>query len=304
MPNITRVSTMALQTRTISDFSRVQGQLADLQNQMSSGVKTKKFQGITGDVEQFTGLEGEIDKLQTLINNNTENISRFRTARNVVESIISVVDNMENFLTLRRNGAMENKMQFQQQMEDMRKNLTRELNATFGSRFLFGGTRTDTPPVMDEPIPSPAQIGVPDDSYYQGSKENLIVRPTKDYDIEFDVRADEEAFQKVMGAAAYALQADVEDDEDKIAESLQMMQDGLEGIIAIQARLDARLVTMEDINDRHEALKTHFTNVKESLINTDILSASTEVSINESILTATFQSFARINSLRLVDFLG
>lgn len=303
MPNITRVSTMAIHTRTVSDFTTVQGRLADLQNQISSGVKTDNFQGITGDVEHFTGLESEIDKLQTLINTNTENISRFRTARNVVESIISVVDNMENFLTLRRNGAFEDKMQFQQQMNDLRKNFTRELNATFGTRFLFGGTRTDTPPVIDDPVPPVVEFGVPDDSYYQGSKENLIVRPSKNYDIEFDVRADDEAFQLVMSAAAYALQSDLEDDEDKIAESLQMMQDGLQGIIAIQAKLDARLVTLEDINDRHEALKTHFTSVKETLINTDILTASTQVAIDQSILTATFQSFARINSLRLVDFL-
>lgn len=302
MPTIHRISTMSLQTRTVSDFTNVQSRLADLQNQISSGVKTDNFQGITGDVEQFTGLESEIDKLQTLINTNTENISRFRTARNVVESIISVTDNMENFLTLRRNGAMEDKMQFQQQMTDMRENLVRELNATFGARFLFGGTRTDTPPVI-EPIPAPAEIGVPDDSYYQGSKENLIVRPAKNYDIEFDVRADDEAFQNVMTAAAYALQADLEDDEDKISESLQMMQDGLQGIVAIQARLDARLTTLDDINDRHEALKLHFTSVKETLINTDILTASTQVSIDQSILTATFQSFARINGLRLVDFL-
>ncbi len=303
MPTITRISTVSLQTRTVSDFTRVQSQLADLQNQISSGVKTDNFQGITGDVEHFTGLEAEIDKLQTLINTNTENISRFRTARNVVESIISVVDNMENFLTLRRNGAFEDKMQFQQQMTDMRENLVRELNSTFGSRFLFGGTRTDTPPVI-EPVPAPAEVGVPDDSYYQGSKENLIVRPAKNFDIEFDVRADDEGFQKVMAAIAYSLQADNEDDEDKIAEALTMMQSGLQDIISTQAKLDARLVTMEDINDRHEALKLHFTSVKETLINTDILSASTQVAIDESILTATFQSFARINSLRLVDFLG
>lgn len=302
MPTIHRISTMSLQTRTVSDFTNVQSRLADLQNQISSGVKTDNFQGITGDVEQFTGLESEIDKLQTLINTNTENISRFRTTRNVVESIISVTDNMENFLTLRRNGAMEDKMQFQQQMQDMRENLVRELNSTFGGRFLFGGTRTDTPPVT-EPVPAPAEIGVPDDSYYQGSKENLIVRPAKNYDIEFDVRADDEGFQKVMAAIAYSLQADSEDDEDKIAESLQMMQSGIQDIIATQAKLDARLVTMEDINDRHEALKLHFTSVKETLINTDILTASTQVSIDQSILTATFQSFARINGLRLVDFL-
>lgn len=303
MANITRVSTLAIHSRTVNDFTRVQANLADLQNQISSGFKTDNFKGITGDVEHFTGLQAEISKLSTLINTNTENISRFRTARNVVESIISVVDDMENFLTLRRNGAFENKMQFQQQMTDMRLNLTRELNATFGSRFLFGGTRTDTPPVLDDPVPAPAQVGVPDDSYYQGSKENLIVRPAKNYDIEFDVRADDPAFQKVMAAISYALQADLEDDETKIAEAYTMMQDGLQGIISIQAKLDARLVAMEDINDRHEALKIHFTSVKETLINTDVLTASTQVAIDESILTATFQTFARINGLRLVDFL-
>lgn len=303
MPNITRISTLALQTRTVSDFARVQSQLADLQNQISSGVKTDNYKGLTGDVEQFTGLEAEIAKLDTLINNNTQNINVFQTGRDVMESIISVTDNIENFITLRRNGAMENKLEFQQQLKDMQKNLTRELNATLGGRFLFGGTRTDTPPVIEDPVPTPANIGTPDDSYYQGSKENQILRPAKNYDIEFDIRADDDAFQKIMGAIALALQGDLEDDDSKISDAYTMVQEGLQGAIGLQARMDARLVTLNDINDRHQTLKTQFTNVQESLINTDLLSASTEVSITESILQATFQSFARINNLRLVDFL-
>lgn len=301
---ITRVSTLSIHQRTVSDFTRVQSNLATLQNQISSGVKTDTFLGLVGDVEQFTGLESEIDKLNTLITNNTENISRINTSRNVMDSIIAVTDDMENLLTLRRNGAMENKLQFQQQMKDMRQNLTREMNATLGGRFLFGGTRTDTPPVIDNPVPAPAEVGVPDDSYYQGGKENMIIRPAKNFDIEFDVRADDAAFQKVMGAIAYSLQGDLEDDDAQIAASFDMIKDGLEGLISLKARLDARYTVLEDINDRHEGLKVQFTNVKESLINTDILSASTELAINETILQASFQSFSRVNSLRLVDFLN
>lgn len=303
MTTITRVSTLSIHQRTVSDFTRVQSSLANLQNQISGGVKTDNFVGLVGDVEQFTGLESEIDKLNTLINNNTENISRINTTRNVMDSVIAIVDDMENFLTLRRNGAIESKLHFQQQMSDMRQNLTREMNATLGGRFLLGGTRTDTPPVIDDPVPAPAEVGVPDDSYYQGSKENLILRPARNFEIEFDVRADDPAFQKVMAAIAYSLQGDTEDDNTAIAASYDMMKEGLEGIIALKARLDARFTVLEDINDRHMGLKTQFTNVKESLINTDILSASTELALNETILQATFQSFARISNLKLVDFL-
>jgi flagellar hook-associated protein 3 FlgL len=302
MAIITRVSTLSLHQRTVSDFTRVQSNLANLQNQISSGVKTDNFLGLVGDVEQFTGLEGEIDKLNTLLNNNTENISRINTTRNVMDSIVSVVDSIENFMA-GRNGAAKNNMQFQQQMKDMRQNFTRELNTTLGGRFLLGGTRTDMPPVIDDPVPAPVEIGVPDDSYYQGSKENMIMRPAKNYDVEFDVRADDEAFQKVMGAIAYALQADLEDDDDKFAAAYDMIRDGQEDINAVKTRLDARMVVLEDINERHLTMKVQFTNVKESLITTDILSASTELAINETILQATFQSFSRINALRLVDFL-
>jgi flagellar hook-associated protein 3 FlgL len=304
MPVISRISTLSVHQRLVNDFGHAQTELIRLQRQISSGLKTDTFQGLTGDVEQFSGVEAEIEKLRTFENTNTENISRLRSARNVMESAIGVVDGIENLMTLRRNGALEDTMQFEQQIRDMRFSFVRELNTSHGGRYLFGGTRTDAPPVIDDPIPAPVEPGVPDDSYYQGSKENLTLRPGNHYEMEFDIRADDPGFQKVMAAVDLSILADEEDDEAMVAQSLDLLQEGLREMIALQAHVDAKTVALEEINDRHEALRLHFTTVQKELITTDILTASTELAVNETILQATFQSFARINALRLTDFLG
>ncbi len=304
MTIVSRISTYSLQQRTVSDFTRVQAELANLQNQISSGIKADTFDELIGDVEQFTALEAEIKKFTTYENNNTENISRFNTARNAISQSIEITDQMQNLITLRRNGSLEDNISFTQQLTDLRDSLIREMNTTFGGRFLFGGTRSNVPPVITDPLPNPVQVGVSDDTYYQGSRENLIVRPQSGFDIEFDVRADDQAFQDTMAAIALALEGHAEDDEEKVANSFDLITEGLDGLIQLQARVDSRIINLEDINDRHISLRTYFQGVKEEIINTDILSASTKVAIDETILQATFQSYARITSLNLTDFLN
>ena len=60
---------------------------------------------------------------------------------------------------------------------------------------------------------------------------------------------------------------------------------------------------MTNINTRHGSFKLYFLGVKEEIGNADLVSVSTQVAINQGILQASFQAFAKINSLKLADFL-
>ncbi len=304
MTIISRISTYGLHQKTIGDFNSVQSHLANLQNQISSGFKTDRFQDLIGEVEQFVDLEGEIKKLQNYETTNAEGISRYRTQRVAIEEMIQVGDQIEDLMTLRRNGANEDKIAFAQQMRGYITTFARELNTNIGGRYLFAGTRTNVQPVITEPsVPKPVTSTIPDDSFYQGSKENVILRPRSGLDIEFKTRADDEAFQKIVTAAWLSIEGDGEDDDDKLVQAVDMIQQGLDRLISIQADVDGEILNLENINERHESLRLYLTGVSEEIIKTDILTASTQVAIDQTILSASFQAFARINSLNLVDYL-
>jgi Flagellin and related hook-associated proteins len=75
----TRIGSLALINDTLRDVSSSQTRLADLQQQISSGLKSRDFAGLNGSVEQFTQVNGQIERAQQFAINNRLNISKLQT---------------------------------------------------------------------------------------------------------------------------------------------------------------------------------------------------------------------------------
>jgi flagellar hook-associated protein 3 FlgL len=302
MSIITRTSTFAANANFTNNFMRVQTRLFDAQNQISSGLKTQNFAGLAGQVEQFVSLEA---KIRTSINyqeNNAQNISRLETTKKALEQITNKADEMQNLIVLRRNPALANDIAFEQQMRAMMQSVASELNITFEAKYLFAGTRTNVPPVAD-PITPPFKVGEPDDSYYRGSKEDLTLRADERVEFAYRVRADNDAFQAIFAAAHQAIAAHNANDDSMLARALDTLQGGIDKVIATTATVNADILAIENIRQRQNSLELYWKGVTEQLANTDILAVSTKLAADQTILQASFQSFATINQLRLTNFL-
>ncbi len=299
---IQRISTYSVHQSTLRDTSKTQSELAKLQGQLSSGYKTDRFVGIDKQVEQYIGLDAKIRKTDIYIENNAVVLSRLNTTQVTMEKLIDVTNDIQNLMVQRRNPALAKNINFKERLNALRTTAVSLLNTTFEGRFIFGGTRTDTPPVSDTVIP-PITEGVPDAGYYKGSTENLKARTQDNFDIEYNVRADDAGFQKMFAAIDLGLKGDTENSDVKISNAIKLAQEGLSDINAAQTKVNSNIVTVNDINDRHNDLKLYWKGVQEDVIKTDIISVSTAVSINQAILQASFQAFAKINQLKLSDYL-
>lgn len=299
---LTRVSTYAIHQTTLTDVMRLQSRLANLQNQVSSGFKADNFQGLDGQVEAFIQFEAKMKKTQTLVNNNALIIARMQTTDVALEQIISIADDFQDLMVQRQNPVSGGSLQFEMTARSMLETIANQLNTAQEGRYLFGGSRTDVPPVKSG-IPAPLAPGRPDDGYYQGSDTDLYARVQENFEIQYNVRANEEGFQKLLAAIHLGLQADASNDANLLQQATQLVTEALEDIIAIRARVQQNIVNVEEINSRHEQLNLYWKGMSERIIKTDILSASTEIALSEAILTASFQSFTSLNRLRLTDFL-
>lgn len=299
---ITRVSTYAMHQSTLSDVTQLQSRLANLQNQLSSNVKSDNFQGLNGQVEAFVQFEGKMSKTQTLIDNNTLVIARMQTTDVALDQIISIADDFQDLLVQRKSPASGESLQFDISAESMLQALANQLNTAQEGRYLFAGSRTDTPPVAD-PVTVPEFSGIPDDAYYRGNDVDLYARVQENYDVQYNVRANEDAFQKLFAAIDLGMKADVEDSDEQLTQAITMATEALDGIISIRARVQQNIVNVEEINERHEQLNLYWKGLSEKIIKTDLLATSTEIALSEAVLQASFQSFTRLNELRLTDFL-
>jgi flagellar hook-associated protein 3 FlgL len=303
MVELTRISTLSSYNTAISNFQKVQGNLATLQDQISSGKKGRDFESYTGQVEQLTGLEKEVKRLKMYQDHNAETTSRLQTTEQALDSVIDITDKIQDLMTLRNNPVSANSISFPQQLNGLRLSVAKELNVSIEGRYLFGGTRTDAPPVIDNPVPEAFTPGTSDDAYYQGAKENVITRVQDNVDLEFDARADDPAFQKLFSAISLALKGENEKDNALIRQATNLTTEALKEIIALRSNVQSQRTEVDRITLRQKDTQLYFAGVVQEIAEVDKVDAASRVAIDQATLQATFQVYARISGLRLSDFL-
>lgn len=302
MTGMSRVGSVSLLNNTLGDVKNLQQQLADLQEQISSGVKAKTFQQLNGQVEQFTLLESKIRRTDAFVDQNGVNIARMQTADQAMGQLIDVADSMENLIVSARDASSGSALPFEQQMQNLLKAMATAMNINFDGRYVFSGTGTNLPPMPDETIP-PQTNGVPDASYYGGSSTSMTIRADETVEFSFPVRGDDPAFQKIYAAAHQALKAFRDGDDTAMAQALTTLQQGQEELNSVRAGVNMAIVNTNDINDRLESMNLYWKGVTEKVGKTDIVAATTQISSYEAVLQATFQVYARLSQLRLSDYL-
>lgn len=301
--SVGRISTFALYQTTLNDASKVQANLGNLQQQLSSGDKSQDFAGLGGSSsEQFLLLEGKIAKTETYLNNNKIVTTRLNTTDNVLGQVIDTASNLRSLISQRRNIS-SNSAAFPETLKGVWQSLVSQLNTSQEGRYLFSGTSTDTPPVNPDTFPTVADDNQPNDNYYQGSKNDVILRADDNTEIAYNVRADDAGIQKIFAGLALAQKGHDNNSDEQLAKAYDLVVQGLDGVISSQSIVNQNKVAVDNINTQHSSFKLYFQGVKEEIGNTDLVSVSTQVAINQGILQASFQAFAKINSLKLSDFL-
>ena len=297
----TRIGSLALITNTLQDVSQSQTTLATLQEQISSGMKSQTFQGLNGDVEQFAQVTSELSRASQFNTNNTLNISKLNTADSALSTITDLANSMNN-LIVGANGATAATNDIPQQMSALITSLQSQLNVTFDGSYMFGGTDTTNPPVTQAGL-NAIVPGTATANYYSGSQENQTIRADDTTTMAFPVRADDPAFQKIFAAAQLAITAVQNGDAAGLTQAQTMMQDGQSDLIALRSSVGAVSDNITAVNSTLQQQTTYWQQLSDGDSKTDIVAASTQVSSYQAILQASFQVYARLSQLSLVDYL-
>lgn len=298
---VTRVGNVALYNNTLKDVTNTQKRLAELQEQISSGIKSRDFAGLNGQVEQYTLLEAKIRMTTSQIEGNQLNLSRVQTADQAMAQAVEIADKMEDLIVQSRSGATNASIDMPAIMRNYLKDLQQALNINFEGRYLMGGTNTSSAPVPDiMQGGSGVEAGA---GYYAGSEHNITYRRDERTEYEFPIRADDPSFQKIIGAAKLAMDAFAANSTDVMGEALDLMQEGQRDLNVARGRVNSTAISLEQTNEQLNSLKLYWKGVTEEVGKTDLLAASTEVANHEAVLQAAFAVFSRLSQLRLTDYL-
>lgn len=301
---VTRTSTFNTHQQTLGDAGQTQALLNELQQQISSGLKTKSFKGLYGEVEAFTSLDDKMKRTDEFLKNNAILSSRVNLMGASLNNVTDAAREISNSLLLRRNGTANDSVGFESQLDSAWQTIASQLNISVEGRNLFGGIRTDRLPVDASSFPTLYNDeGLPESNYYRGATQDVLMRVQDGFDVPINVRADDPAIQKIYSAFALALEGHQANDEAILSRASEMMSEGIEGVNLMQVNIGTIQISLDRTAEQQGQQSLYWKGVKEEMISTDLVSASTQVAINQGILQASFQTFARISSLKLSDFL-
>lgn len=296
---VNSISTYGSLQKFLQNINVTQNSLNTSQVQISSGYVSQTFDGLEGNVEQYTSLNAQVSRLQNFQQGNSVITSRLQTTNTAIDQSISITNSLKSLLVTQLSGT-SNSAAFQQQLRSSRDALVSQLNTTYQGSYVFGGTNTNTPPVKT-PVPSPVELGKPDDSYYQGAKENTSFRIADGQVIENTVRADDPAFQKIMASISMALEGNGNSETLKKAQDI--LDQGLQGLIGLQATANAQRVRVTQVTSQNETVRVYYKGLADSMAKADLVALSTKVAQDQSTLQASFSVFSRISSLTLSNYL-
>jgi flagellar hook-associated protein 3 FlgL len=299
---LSTVSTYAVFQSTLNDVSKTETELSKQQIQLSSGNKSQDFSGMADQTQQFLSLDNVLAKTNQYINDNQIVETRINTTSSVLDQVTTLTNTLQSLISQRRNGVSSNGA-FAQQLDGLWQQLTSELNTQVGNQYLFSGTATNTQPVDTQNFPKLQVPGTPDSGYYLGNQQDMNATPQDNTTVTYNVRADAPGFQKLFAAIAMAKQGDANNSDTDLAAANDLVVASQKDIIATGAVVNANKVLYTTVDTHLQNTKLYWQGIQQSIGNTDVVSVSSALAVNQGILQAAFQAFAKITSLRLSDYL-
>lgn len=303
---ITRVSTYNTHLIAIDTLQKRQAAIAETQDKVSSGVKYDSlaemaFEGQTRRVVDFSSTLNQITNYER---NNEIERTRLNTMDNSINGLEGMMQEALQVMTQERSG-VGGDVPLRQQLESILQRMQDQLNVSAGGRYLFSGSKTTDKPVtgiLTSNLLGDGSNGV-SDIYYNGDGTDLYHQASDDVSIVTTIRANDPAFQKMIGALHLAMQAEDNGSSSQLSSAIDLANEGLNEVVGVRNRLRNNISTLDTVTTQHENLKTYYKQTIGELMGTNVAEASIELAMDESILTASFQIFARVSNLTLSNFL-
>ncbi|MEQ8287431.1 flagellin [Thalassospira sp.] len=163
---VSRVATYTNHT-LLSDLAiRNASRVTDLQNQASSGYKSRNYAGIADSTQRLLNLEGEYTRTEQYLRNTTQTKLRLQSMESAVDSMITVATQMKTLLIQASSNLQAADVNVRSQATQALEQIANLLNANLDGRYLFSGGRSEEPAVDIEKMSAP-------DNYMSSSDNDL-----------------------------------------------------------------------------------------------------------------------------------
>ena len=274
----------------------------NLQIQISSGLKSQNYSGISDVSGRLVNFEGANARLNQYLDDITVTRNRLQSAETQVDSIRDMANQFRNDLLNALNAendqfqpTAEIAKQFMDQMESL-------LNTKDGDQYIFSGSRSDVAPVNLKAFSTPIDVNTSNTEYYQGDDYEAFSRVGEGRTVTYGTTANDPTFEKLIRAMRNVFNNP--NDNGKLRDSLALVEEvAQKDIPAMISGIGVKVAQMDRIQDIHEQNILILTNTISEMKDTNIIDASAKVSQENNILQASFLALSKISSISLANYL-
>ncbi|HRK96946.1 MAG: flagellin [Alphaproteobacteria bacterium] len=300
---VNRVATYPYTTSMIADNMRLQVKYADINTQISSGLKSQNYKGISRDTQYLLSVESAVDRLDAYNTNGNIVLATVNTIYEALGQVENMANSVLAAITAALGGGQVPTAVTTAQAQNALNETASVLNLQIASRYVFAGSDIDTPPVdLTDPAWVPqTSPSVVNSNYYQGNSSVLSVQLSESYSVSYGVKADSSAFEELL--RAYNLVVNNPGSTAELSEASGLIQQAIDNLATIRSNLSINSRSIEDQINQNEQDKVYLKELVSTIKEVDLPSASVQLTEVQTQMEASYTASVRILNLNLHDYL-
>ena len=277
-----------------------QGRMREAQLAIATGKRAQTYSQIGNETGILLQAREGKQRADAFAASNTTTVDRLRTMDGALGNIVELADRTRSLLVQRSDPSIGKNLPLATEVDSMLQEIASQLNVRLGDRYLFAGSRTDTPPVELPPvIAAPADLDP--DLIYKGDDIRLAARAAEHVEVPYGVLA-KDVFD-IMNVLAAAKEAHLADDTDGLQAAADALDDAFSSLVDIRGELGARTARIEAITETHRANAAYLAETVSRIEDTDLPNAIAQMAKDQMAIEAAFLTISRLNRLSLADYL-
>jgi flagellar hook-associated protein 3 FlgL len=268
-------------------------------------MKSRDYIAMARDSNRLVTMETTHARVTQFADNNKLIDKRLQTMETNVAQIFDIATNFRTLLVNALNNENALDLAMPENAQSYLEQVATLLNVQYEGRYLFSGSRTDTPPVDLAALPVgyaiPTATGA-SGAYYQGDQFRFSVRADLNFDVVYGETADSPAFEKLIRALD-VVKKSPPSDRTALEHALAVANEALDEIPDVRTRIGTAQQTLAQINKRHDEFLLYTEQSVSDIQNVDVAQTMTKLNADSVSLQASYMSINTLSKLNLMEFL-
>ena len=328
-----RVTNSMMAKSFLRDVGRNLGALNKLNNQLTSGKEISKPSDNPFKVARSMQLHSDIQANKQYNENIKDTINWLDTTDTALEQLGNTVQRVRELMVSAGNAAYgsDEKTAIKDEINERINEMAQILNTSFDGKYIFGGTKTSTKPLgvdVDNLGNNFLKLQGKEGNFLDINSNNpqmlneidmigsrLTVEISQGVTMDYNVNAVELLFTKdgegksldvmeLMNSIVNNIASDKPEDNDKVVnENLNAIDAVMSNINRLRGEVGSKQNRMESAQSQNEDSNYNMTDILSKTEDIDFAEKTMEVSIMQTVYTASLQTSAKILQPTLMDFL-